>query len=126
MSTPWYSSSAYPWAQGGFSGPDPITMGSSGWTWDVEFKPVSGSLYARSCLGTFTNIGGDTGWILSGIVEYRTRNANGSDTVHHIGQANVDGVVAFAWDHNVDSVTFGWTIEGDDFVQSRVVMEIWT
>lgn len=125
MSTPWYSLNVYPIAWNGGAGPDPITTGDTSWTWDAEFDPVAGSLYARSCLGTFSNIGGGSGWILSGVIEYRTRNQDGSDTLHPVGQSDPDGMVAIAWDNNVDSVTFGWTIEGDNVCESRVNLEIW-
>ncbi len=124
MAQPWFAGHADPWAQGGGSGPDPVTSADTSWTWDVEFSPAS--VYARTSLNRFSNIGGDTAWLLSGIVAYRTRNSKGQDTVHHVGQGNADGLADFMWDSNVDSVTFGWTIEGDDYCDGNINMEIWS
>ena len=126
MSALWFVGNADPWANGGFSGPDPVTLGSSGWTWDLEFETsLSQWTYARSTLNSFTNIGGGTAWILSGMVAYTTRDANGIDTPHLVGQNDGDGVVDFINDVGVVSVTFGWTIEGDDYVRARINMEVW-
>jgi hypothetical protein len=127
MSDLWYLGSADPWAYGGWTSPDPVTTGSSGWTWDVEFETSSSQwTYARTSLNTFINIGGGTAWLFSGIVAYRTRNADGSDTVHSVGQSNANGIVDFMNDVAVDSVTFGWGIEGDgDWVEAHINMEIW-
>jgi hypothetical protein len=102
-----------------------VTTGDTSWTWDLEFGPVAGSLYARASLNTFANIGGGSGWCGGGIVEYRTRNQGGSDTVHPVGQSGQDGYVDFAWDNDVVSVTFGWIVEGDNLCQGRLNMEIW-
>ena len=125
MSTPWYAGSADPQAWGGGQSPDPVTPGDTSWTWDVEFAPVSQSLYARASLAFLSNIGGGTGWVGGGIVAYRTRNSDGSDTNHPVGQSGVDGIVDLMWDSNVDSVTFGWLVEGDNFCYGRINMEIW-
>jgi hypothetical protein len=125
MSGPWYAGHADPQASNGGQSPDPVTTGDSSWTWDINFGPVSGSLYARTSMNTISMIGGGTAWAGGGIVQYRTRNQNGSDTVHNVGQGAVDGYADYIWDHNVDSVTFGWIIEGDNFCWSRLNMEIW-
>jgi hypothetical protein len=124
MAQPWFAGSADPSAWGGGSGPDPVILGDTSWTWDVEFAPVS--MYARTSLNRFSNIGGGSGWLLSGIVAYSTRNADGSDTLHLVGQGNADGLADLAWDSNVDSVTFGWTIEGDNYCDGNINMEIWS
>ena len=125
MTDLWFVASADPSAQNGGSGPDPITPGDTSWTWDVEFTTASSQwTYGRSSMNSFVDINGDA-WVLSGIVEYRTRGADGVDTVHAVGQANPDGVVDYMLDSAVDSVTFGWTIHGDGFCEGRVNMEIW-
>lgn len=125
MSTPWYAGYADSKATGGGSSPDPVTTGDASWTWDVEFDPVNQSLYARASLNFFSNIGGGSAWAGGGIVQYRTRNGDGSDTVHPVGQSGHDGIADYMWDSNVDSVTFGWLIEGDDIVTSNLNLEIW-
>lgn len=125
MSTPLFAGSAEPWGSGGFTSPDPVTTANPSWTWDLEFDPVAGSLYARSTLNSFAIIGGGSGWCGGGIVEYRTRNQDGSDTVHSVGQSADDGYVDLIWDNNVDSVTFGWILEGDNYCDGRLNMEIW-
>ena len=124
MSTPWFASHADPKATGGGASPDPVTEANTNWTWDVEFDPVSQSVYARASLCNFTNIGGDSGSVSGGIVQYRTRK-NGVDTIHHVGLSGHDGIADFMWDSNVDSVTFGWMIEGDDIVEGGINFEIW-
>jgi hypothetical protein len=124
MSTPWFASHADPKATGGGASPDPVTAANTNWTWDVEFDPVNQSLYARASLCNFANIGGDSGWVSGGIVQYRTRK-NGVDKVHHVGLSGHDGIADFMWDSNVDSVTFGWMIEGDDIVEGGINFEIW-
>src|ERR1700752_4957561 len=107
MSDLWFIGSANPWGQGGFQGPDPVTPSSSGWTWDLEFTTTSSQwTYARSSLNSFALIGGGSGWVVSGIVEYRTRNSSQVDVVHNVGQTDPDGVVDFINDHSVVSVTF--------------------
>lgn len=123
MSTPWYASSADPSASGGGTSPDPVTVSDSGWTWDVEFSPVSQSLYARTSVSFVGNIGGGSSWVGGGIVSYRTRNSDGSDTIHSVGGPN--GIADYMWDSNVDSVTFGWLIEGDNVSFGSLNMEIW-
>jgi hypothetical protein len=125
MSVPWYAGNADSQASGGGQSPDPVTSGDPSWTWDVEFDPVGGSLYARASLTFLSIIGGGTAWSGGGIVSYRTRNPDGSDTLHAVGQSGVDGIVDYIWDSNVDAVTFGWLIEGDNFCWSRLNMEIW-
>lgn len=126
MSDLWFFGSADPWGQGGFSGPDPVTQGSSGWTWDVEFETTQNqSTYARTSLNRFTLIGGGTGWCLSGIVSYRTRDSNGVDVDHPVGQSNADGLADNMFDFGVDDVTFGWTLEGDNYCDADLNMEIW-
>jgi hypothetical protein len=125
MSTPWYAGYADSQASNGGQSPDPVTTSDSSWTWDLEFGPVSGSLYARASLNTLSIIGGGTAWSGGGVVEYRTRNQDGSDNVHNVGQGAVDGYVDYIWDNNVDSVTFGWIIEGDNFCWSRINLEVW-
>jgi hypothetical protein len=126
MSDLWFLGSANPWGDNGFSGPDPITTGDTSWTWDLEFTTSSTQwTYARSSLNSFSLIGGGSGWVLSGIVQYRTRGSNGADTIHPVGQSNPDGVVDFMNDKSVDSVTFGWTLEGDNYCQGRINFEVW-
>ena len=125
MTDLWFFGHADPSAQGGGSGPDPVTPGS-GWTWDLEFETsYSQSTYARTSLNRFSLIGGGTGWALSGIVSYRTRGSNGVDKLHSVGQSNADGLADFMFDVAVDDVTFGWTIEGDNFCEADVNMEVW-
>lgn len=125
MSDLWFLGNADPWASGGGSGPDPVTQGSS-WTWDVEFETGQTQwTYARASLNSFIEIGGGSAWVISGIVSYRTRGANGTDTLHPVGQADPDGVVDFMNDMSVDDVTFGWTIEGDNWCKGKINMEIW-
>lgn len=124
MAQPWFAGSADSWASGGGSGPDPVILGDTSWTWDVEFPPAG--VYARTSMNRFANIGGGSGWLLSGIVAYSTRNADGSDTLNLIGQGNADGLADYMWDSNVDSVTFGWTIEGDNYCDGNINMEIWS
>lgn len=125
MSTPWLAGSTEPWSSGGDASPDPVTTANTSWTWDWEFPPVAGSFYARISLNTFSIIGGGSGWCGGGIVEYSTRNPDGSDTVHSVGQSGDDGYVDFVWDNNVNSVTFGWIVEGDNYCQGRLNIEGW-
>jgi hypothetical protein len=125
MSGPWYAARADSQASGGGESPDPVAIGDPSWTWDVEFNPVSSSLYARASLNTLSIIGGGTAWSGGGIVQYRTRKGDGVDSNHPVGQGGVDGYVDFIWDTHVDSVTFGWIVEGDNFCWSRLNMEIW-
>ena len=127
MTDLWYFGSARPRAWFGWDSPDPVTAGDSSWTWDVEFATTpEQTTYARTSLSSFSNIGGDSGWIFSGIVEYRTRGADGVDTIHPVGQGKPDGLAAFMTDSAVDSVTFGWGIgSDDDIVGATVNMEIW-
>jgi hypothetical protein len=125
MSDLWFLGNADPWGDNGFSGPDPVTIGS-GWTWDLEFTTSTSQwTYARSSLNSFILIGGGTGWVISGIVQYRTRDARGVDTVHSVGQSDPDGVVDFINDTGVDSVTFGWTLDGDNFCKGKINFEVW-
>jgi hypothetical protein len=124
MSGPWYAGYAFPQAWGGGQSPDPVTPGDASWTWDVEFGPVGGLLYARTSIhNIFVEEG--TFWCGGGIVEYRTRNSNGTDTKHPVWQSNADGIAHYIWDHNVDSVTFGWLVEGGNFCECRINLEIW-
>jgi hypothetical protein len=74
---------------------------------------------------SFAIIRGGTASVGGGIVEYRTRNENGSDAVHAVGQSAPDGIAAYIWDNNVDSVTFGWRIEGDNYCNGRLDFEVW-
>jgi hypothetical protein len=62
-----------------------------------------------------------------GILQYRTRNADGSDTVHDVGAANDAGLADVIFSHNVDSVTFGACLSpapggliGFDIISSRL------
>lgn len=123
MATPWYAWDIWElFSSGGFSSPDPVTVADSSWTIDVEFAPVEGSLYGR---GSTYFAGGGGGWFGGGVIEYRTRNSDGSDTVHSVGASAPDGYVGNVWDSNVDSVTFGW-IEGDTgWYGGRILFEIW-
>ena len=126
MSDLWFLGNADPWGEYGFSGPDPVTTGSSGWTWDLEFTTSTSQwTYARSSLNSFALIGGGDGWVVSGIVQYRTRDAHGVDTVHPVGQSDPDGVVDFINDGGVDSVTFGWTLDADNFCKGKINFEVW-
>lgn len=125
MSVPWYAGSFYATAMFGGQSPDPVTTADQSWTWDLEFSPVKSSLYARASLNTFGIVGGGSNMSGCGIVEYRTRNKNGKDTVHHVGNSDPDGYVDFMWDTNVDSVTFGWIIQGDNYCWGRLNMEVW-
>src|SRR6516162_4889795 len=96
MSDLWFLGSADSWENGDWNSPDPVTLGDTSWTWDIEF--VTGSnqwTYARSSVNSFALIGGDTAWVFSGIVAYRTRNDGGPDTVHLVGQSGANGVVDF-------------------------------
>lgn len=123
MSDLWFAGNADPWGAFGFSGPDPITVGS-GWTWDVEFTTRSSqTTYARSSINSVAL--SDGGMLLSGIVQYRTRNSKGVDKVHPVGQSDGDGIVDFISATSVDSVTFGWSLEADTFWSGGVTFEVW-
>jgi hypothetical protein len=125
VSGPWFVGHEALTATNGGASPDPVTTGDASWTWDLEFNPVSSSLYARVALDFFSNIGGGSGWAGGGVVQYRTRSIGGGDTVHHVGQSSQDGFADFIWDTNVDSVTFGFLVEGDNFCEGRINMEVW-
>jgi hypothetical protein len=126
MSDLWFAGSADPWGYGGFSGPDPVTEGSTGWTWDVEFETTeTQSTYARTSLNRFATIGGGTCWALSGIVSYRTRDSRGVDVDHPVGESHDDGLADYMFDVAVDNVTFGWTLEADNDFSADINMEIW-
>lgn len=113
------------WADNGGQSPDPVTANDTSWTWDVEFSPdFSQMTYARTSINSFAGIGGDA-WAFSGIVAYRTRGADGTDTNHPIGQNASNGVADYVADWGVDDVTFGWGIEGDGVCYANVNMEIW-
>ena len=58
-------------------------------------------------------------------MEYRTRNQDGSDTVHSVAQSAGEYYVDLIWDYNVDSVTFGWEVAAENFCSGRLNMEIW-
>ena len=75
MSGPWYVGSATPQAWNGGTSPDPVTTANPDWTWDVEFGPVGGSLYAKTTLHDVSDIGGGTFWVAGGIVDYRTKHS---------------------------------------------------
>jgi hypothetical protein len=124
MSVPFFAGRAEPESTNGGESPDPVTTADSSWTWDVEFSPVSGTLYAKASINTFILFGG-TGWGGGGVIEYRTRDHKGKDTVHHVGQSGIDGYVDYIWSNNVDSVTFGWISEGDSYCFCRLNFEIW-
>ena len=123
MAVPFWTNWVNMW--GGSASPDPVTTGDTSWTWDVEFDPVDQQLYARAAVTFWSVIGGGSAWGGGGIVEYRTRNSDGSDTVHPVGQSDGDGIVDSIWDVNVDSVTFGWLVEGDNFSMTKLNLEIW-
>ncbi len=127
MSGPWYAGNIDASAMFGGQSPDPVTTADSSWTWDVEFSPVQGSLYARASINTFGEMSGGSNYFGGGVVQYRTRNKNGKDTVHAVGPSdpNGDGYVNMIWDQNVDSVTFGWFIGGDNYCWGRLNMELW-
>jgi len=77
-------------------------------------------------VNSFGFFGADDAWIFSGIVAYRTRNSEGVDTVHPVGQTGHDGVADFMNDQSVDSVTFGWGVGGDTFrFDANINMEVW-
>lgn len=124
MLQPWFAGSADSRASAGGSGPEPVVHPDTNWTWDVEFAPAS--IHARTSINGFCNIGGGTGWLLSGIVAYSTRNSDGSDTLNLIGHGNAGGIADFRGDSNIDSVTFGWTTEGDNCCEDNINMEIWS
>jgi hypothetical protein len=124
MSVPWYASYAFPQGQGGYWGPVPVTTTSTGWTWDVEFSPVSGSLYARASISNLFGLEGDF-WAAGGIVQYRTKDASGKVTTHNFDQPYTDGLTPIVWANNVESVTFGWSIYGGNFCAATINMEIW-
>ena len=126
ISVPWFVNNADPSASYGGEGPDPVTLGDTSWTWDVEFDPSSSLIYAKTSLITFANLDANWGLVVSGIVAYRTRNADGSDATHLVGQSNPNGTADWVADTNVDSVTFGWLIgAGGTFCQAGIVMEVW-
>jgi hypothetical protein len=127
MSSLWFIGHADPSETGHWHSPDPVTAGDAHWTWDIEFTTSNSQwTYARSSVNSFALIDGDTAWIFSGIVAYRTRSSHGVDTVHKVGASGPDGVVDFMNDHGVDSVTFGWGIGGDtDYFSANVNFEVW-
>lgn len=125
MSDLWFFGHADPWARNGFQGPDP-PLADSSWSWDVEFETgLRYSTYARASLNTFAEFGNDSAWITSGIISYRTRDAQGVDTLHPVGQSDPNGLVDFIHDMGVDDVTFGWTLGADNSCQGKINMEIW-
>jgi hypothetical protein len=126
MSDLWFIGNADPWATGGWTSPDPVTQGNTSWTWDVEFETSQNQFtYARTSINSFVEIGGGSAWVGSGIVSYRTKDANGIETVHAVGKTDPNGVVDFINDVGVDDVTFGWLIEGDNMCFGKINMEIW-
>jgi hypothetical protein len=126
MSDLWFLGNADPSAWNGGEGPDPVTPGDTGWTWDLEFITNSNQwTYARTSLNSFANIGGGSGYVDSGIVQYRTRDSKGVDSVHPVGQSGPNGLADFMNDMGVDSVTFGWTIGADNYCHANINMEVW-
>ncbi len=131
MSDPVFAGWDLQWASGGFESPDPVVQGDQGWTWEVELAPAN--VYARTSLSFYANLGyvnlvGDySSSAFSGIVSYTTRNDDGTDTQHSVGQAAAggNGVTPFVWDTNVDSVTFGWGILGEGWCSATFNLEIW-
>lgn len=122
MSPPSHLGWADSWSTGGAEGPDRATTGDASWTWDVEFDPSPEPIYARSSIDGFGAVGGSSAGI--GVVEYRTVDSSGRQTVHPVGQSGANGVADYVWDTNVSCVTFGWLVEGDDIRRSRINMEI--
>jgi len=127
MSDLWFIGHVEPSSNNGFVSPDPVTLGDTSWTWDLEFMTNSNQwTYAKSTLCGHYFIGADTFWIFSGIVAYRTRGSNNIDTLHPVGQGTVDGVVDFINDTSVDSVTFGWAIGSDAYNSGASInFEVW-
>ncbi|HKS81897.1 MAG TPA: hypothetical protein VJR23_10375 [Candidatus Acidoferrales bacterium] len=125
MSDLWFLGNEDMWATGGWTSPDPVLQGNSSWTWDVEFSTSPSQwTYARSSINSFLDLG--DGYVFSGIVSYRTRNADGSDTDHPIGQGTQNGVADFMNDMAVDDVTFGFGIGSNgDIFMANINMEIW-
>lgn len=125
MSDLWFLGWAEPWAQGGFWSPDPVTLGDTSWTWDLEFTTNNNQwTYARTSLSGFMLLEG-VGYVFSGIVAYKTRGSGGTVTSHPVGQSADNGVAAFMNDTSVNSVTFGWGIGGENFCMATVNFEVW-
>jgi len=78
----------------------------------VEFITSSSqTTYVRTSVNPLSAIG--SGYMFSGIVSYRTRNADGTDNLHLVGQTEPsgcfsNGVTDFMSDVAVDDVTFSW------------------
>ncbi len=122
MTSLWFLGSADPQAIRAYPAPFEYTS----WTWDVEFATSSGqSTYARTSVNTFAIIGGVIHWIFSGIASYQTRDADGVETLHLVGQSTANGVADFIYETGVIEVTFGWGIGADNLSQANINMEIW-
>jgi hypothetical protein len=139
MSDIWFIGNQDMWSEGGWDSPDPVLLGNSTWTWDVEFVTDSTqTTYAKTSVNSVTDIGGD-GYMFSGIVQYQTRNSSGTDVPHPVGQTNPsgffnNGVTDFIWDTAVVDVTFGFGIGGSagsglfsapGVFTANINMEIW-
>jgi hypothetical protein len=75
---------------------------------DVEMAPVS--VQADTGITNLSWISVTGGYADGGIAEYRTRDANGVDTVHNIAGGNENNIAPAMYDDNVDSVTFWFGI----------------
>jgi hypothetical protein len=130
MSDLWFWGNEDMWSTGEDS-PDPVIQGDTTWTWDVEFITNSTqTTYARASVNSLSALG--SGYMFSGIVSYRTRNADGTDTPHPVGQTEPsgffnNGVTDVISDVAVDDVLFGWGVgaSGGSVFTANINMEIW-
>ena len=103
-----FMASADPWGWGGFEGPDPVTAADSGWTWDVELGAGSSqSTYARSSLNSVSPSSDGPFWVVSGVIQYRTKDFFGAVTLHPVGLSDPDIIEALetsAWFNHTNRI----------------------
>jgi hypothetical protein len=125
MAELWWISSDDMNAPNSAQSPDPVTEGMPTWTWDVPLNTSPNQwTVAKSSVTSFSSIGAQSAWVFSGVVAYRTRDANGNVTDHP--QNGSDGVTDFISDWGVADVTFGYGIGCSGYwVTARVNLEVW-
>jgi len=89
-------------------------------THDIEIAP---SNIGATAFANYLQFSGDPNYFFVGISEYRTRNANGQDTVHTFG-GGAQSVAPCMFANPCDSVTFTIGLGGPSVVALSVVMQL--
>ena len=122
MSALYFMGSVNPWSYGGVPSPLPVTLGSTGWTWDVEFVTSRDEwTCAKASLNTVYNPQGEGFWAFGGVIAYRLNDGS----VQFPGASEFGGVANFINEPEVDSVTFGFGVEGDGTLVAGFIFEVW-